>query len=413
MTKTSNRLTYLDWMRGLIVLVMLQGHVFDAWVRPQDRTREWFWISQFLGGMPAPVFLFLVGVSLALVLDRMRVKGASAPDRAVKVLRRAGWLLFLAYVFRVEQFLVWYPASQWSDLWKIDTLNCIGLCTLAIGLMSVVFETRRSNLIAMALATGSAVFLTPFIYPLRGLPSLVQSYLNGNGHSWYFSFFPWAAFAFAGMTFGYVLLESRERIGEPEFFKRVAVAGITLYAVGAGMSLSRVFEYGFFDYSLTSPHYFFVRLGWILLIVYGAYLWSRRRTAQRWSPLVSLGQASLIVYWLHIEIVYGRPLHNFGQSLEISSAALQLLWLVPLMLLAASWGRVTEFLASSELVLECRRACDRLLAREVFANVRGRLAVQRLPIAKQRDFRVGSGGDYGAWGITLPEYREKWVRRTD
>jgi hypothetical protein len=85
--------------------------------------------------------------------------------------------------------------------------------------------------------------------------------MNGDGHGWYFSFFPWAAFTLAGITFGYLLLEGKERMGEREFFKRVAVGGIFIYAVGGAMSLSAVFEYGFFDYSLTSPHFFLVRLG--------------------------------------------------------------------------------------------------------------------------------------------------------
>src|SRR5262245_24248367 len=114
---------------------MLQGHVMEAWVRPQDRSSEWFWFSQFLGGLPAPIFLFLVGVSLALVLDRMREKGASSRDLATKVLRRGSWILLLAYAFRIEQFLIWYPASQWVDLFRVDTLNCIAVCTLIIGLL--------------------------------------------------------------------------------------------------------------------------------------------------------------------------------------------------------------------------------------------------------------------------------------
>src|SRR5262245_47766769 len=106
-TKTSQRLTYLDWLRGLGVVLMLQGHVMDAWVRPQDRSGGWFWLSQFLGGLPAPIFLFLVGVSLALVLDRMRAKGASPRELALKVLRRSGWILLLAYAFRPEPYLLW------------------------------------------------------------------------------------------------------------------------------------------------------------------------------------------------------------------------------------------------------------------------------------------------------------------
>jgi len=343
MTPRANRLVYLDWMRGLAVLIMLQGHVMDAWVRPADRSGEWFWLSQFLGGLPAPIFLFLVGVSLALVLDRMRTKGASSRELALKVLRRGGWILLLAYIFRVEQFLMWYPASDWRGIFKVDTLNCIAICTLIVGLLSVACKSRRTNIVLLSAVTCGFVFVTPWIYPLKGLPSFILSYLNGNNHPSYFSFFPWSGFTLAGMLFGYLLLDARMKIGEREFFKRVAAGGIFIYAIGAAMSLTRIFEYGYFDYSLTSPHFFLVRLGWILLILYGAYLWSNRESAGRWSPVITLGQASLVVYWVHMEIVYGRIFHDLGQSLELSKAALQLLWLVPFMILAASHRRLRGF----------------------------------------------------------------------
>lgn len=335
MIKKPNRLTYLDWMRGLAVVLMLQGHVLEGWLRPQDRTTESFWLSQFLGGFPAPMFLFLVGVSLALVLDRMRTKGASSLDLAWKVVRRGGWILFLAYAFRLEQFLVWYPYSIGSDVFRVDTLNCIAACTLLIGLFSVAFKTRRANILAMGSAAAVFVFITPWVYPVRNLPAFVLSYLNGNSHPWYFSLFPWAAFALAGITFGYALLAAKVRIGEAEFFKGVAVAGVSAYAAGVGMSLSPLFEYGFFDYSLTSPHYFLVRLGWVLLVLYGAYRWSTREGAERWSPLIAFGQASLLVYWVHIEIVYGRILHGFARSLELKAALMHLIWFVPLMVALA------------------------------------------------------------------------------
>ena len=339
-------------MRGLAALIMVQGHVMDGWLRPQDRSGEWFWLSQFLGGLPAPIFLFLVGVSLALVFDRMRSNGAAAGDLARKVVRRGGSLLLLAYVFRLEQFLVWYPASEWNGVFRIDTLNCIAICTMVVGLLSVGFKSRRANIVAMAAATVAFVLVTPWVYPFRGMPAFVLSYVNGNDHPSYFSLFPWAAFTLAGITFGYMLLEAKQRAGEPELFKRVAVTGVCAYAIGRTMSLTPIFEYGFFDYSLTSPHYFLVRLGWILLILYGAYLWSTREMAAGWSPLISLGQTSLIVYWLHIDIVYGRFFHSYAQSLGLSDVVMQLMWLVPLMLMVAS---VRPALARVQLRFDGRR----------------------------------------------------------
>ena len=209
---SSNRLAYLDWMRGLAVLIMLQGHVLEGWLRPEDRDTEWFWLSQFLGGLPAPIFLFLVGASLALVLDRMRAKGASARQLAMRVVRRGGWILLLAYAFRLEQFLMWYPGSHWDDVFRVDTLNCIAVCILLIGMASTMLKTRRLNIAVMGTATATLVIVTPWVYPLRpNVSELVLSYLNGNGNSSYFSVFPWAAFAFAGITFGYSLLEGRAR----------------------------------------------------------------------------------------------------------------------------------------------------------------------------------------------------------
>ena len=319
-------------MRGLAALLMLQGHVLDSWVRPEDRSGEWFWLSQFLGGFPAPIFLFLVGVSLALVLDRMRAKGATPTELAAKVVRRGGWILLLAYAFRLEQFLIWYPASEWTGLLLVDTLNCIAVSTILIGLLSVAFKSRLQNIAAMGAATGVFVFITPWVYSIRALPSFILTYMNGNDHPSYFSIFPWTAFALAGITFGYVLLEAKRRMDEAEFFKRVAAAGVSIYAGGAML--------GFVDYSFISPHYFFIRLGWLLLILYGAYLWSRRVAAERWSPLIALGQSSLIVYWVHIEIVYGKVFRDFSQSLEVSAAASHVLWLAPLMILLASARKI-------------------------------------------------------------------------
>lgn len=328
-------------MRGLAAAIMLQGHVFESWVRPQDRTGEWFWLSQFLGGLPAPVFLFLVGVSLAMVLDRMRSRGATRLELAARVARRGAWFLALAYAFRIEQWLVWYPDSRWSDVFRVDTLNCIAVCTLAIGFFSVLFTARLANLLAMSTAAIAVVALTPFLYPLRGdVHPILLSYINGGGEISSFGLIPWVSFALTGIALGYALIEARERHMERRFLTWVAVLGIACYSAGMLMSYFPVFEYGFFDYSVTSPHFFLFRLGLILLILYGGYMWSQRRGRENWSPLQALGRASLLVYWLHIEIVYGRAFPHYSRALDLASAAQHLLWLGPVMLvIAVIWNR--------------------------------------------------------------------------
>ena len=45
----------------------------------------------------------------------------------------------------------------------------------------------------------------------------------------------------------------------------------------------------------------------LLVILTAAYAWCHWGAAQwGFSPVIQLGQASLLVYWVHIEFVYGR-----------------------------------------------------------------------------------------------------------
>jgi hypothetical protein len=55
----------------------------------------------------------------------------------------------------------------------------------------------------------------------------------------------------------------------------------------------------------------------LLLILAASYGWCRSGLGTvGFSPLIQLGQASLLVYWVHIEFVYGRisllPKHSVG-----------------------------------------------------------------------------------------------------
>ena len=70
-----SRLAYIDWMRGLACVLMFQTHCYDAWLNPESRKTTFFMWSQLGGTLPAPLFLFLAGISFALVTDKLRQKG--------------------------------------------------------------------------------------------------------------------------------------------------------------------------------------------------------------------------------------------------------------------------------------------------------------------------------------------------
>jgi fucose 4-O-acetylase-like acetyltransferase len=59
-----------------------------------------------------------------------------------------------------------------------------------------------------------------------------------------------------------------------------------------------------------------------LLTVAVAYVWAELATPKSWSWMQQIGSTSLIVYWVHIEIVYGRWFGSWKQNLTSGQCVL-------------------------------------------------------------------------------------------
>jgi len=69
----------------------------------------------------------------------------------------------------------------------------------------------------------------------------------------------------------------------------------------------RLYSTAIYDYWHTSPEFFLMRTGILLMLMFLAYAWCRWGLGEKgFSPLIQLGNTSLLVYWVHIEFVYGR-----------------------------------------------------------------------------------------------------------
>ncbi len=149
-TKSSlHRLQYLDWVRGLGALIMLQGHVFDSYLKPELRSGGAFTFSQFVGGMPPAMFLFLTGVTLAFLMDSCERKGMAPRGRVTTALRRSGYLFGLAFAFRAFEWVAGLPVSTGADFLRVDILNCMGFSVAALSVMAIFRTAERARLCAV------------------------------------------------------------------------------------------------------------------------------------------------------------------------------------------------------------------------------------------------------------------------
>jgi len=316
------RLGYIDWMRGLACVLMFQTHCYDSWLGGTARQSKFFMYSQLGGTLPAPLFLFLAGISFALVTDKLRQKNVEAGEIARKTIRRGAEIFVLGLLFRLQEYAIALGWAPWTDLFRVDILNTIGVSMMLMGvvcwiagLISAAGNVRvRSALIAIGTALAIAM-LTPPLYTTwapKWLPWEVESYVNGvhifkQPQPWLFPIFPWAGFAFAGLAAGFLLLSDWGRQAQGKAIGIFGAGGLALAAIAHWLDLGRFQLYPVYDFWHTSPNFFLIRVGILLVILAAVYAWCRWGAGEwGFSPLIQMGQTSLLVYWVHIEFVYGR-----------------------------------------------------------------------------------------------------------
>jgi uncharacterized membrane protein len=355
----ANRIDYLDWLRGFAVVGMFEVHCYDAWLGGSARQSAFFHWTQLSGTVPAPLFILLAGITFALITDGMRRKGAEPKKIAARTIRRGAEILALGLIFRVQEFVLGQPWAPGTDLGRVDVLNLIGVSIMSMGVVCWFVRGRIANaLVASGIATGISM-LTPLLWTTwqpRWLPWYLESYVNGVHifgvpQPWLFSLFPWSAFAFAGLALGLFLFSDWSRAHQGPSLAIVGAGGVGAFLLSQRLDSSRVHLYKVYDYWHTSPCFFLARVGIVMGVIAAAYAWCRWGLGNvGFSPLKQLGQTSLLVYWVHIEFVYGRFTILTQQAQSIWTATLGLIVIFIAMLLLSiartkTKGRGPEILA--------------------------------------------------------------------
>jgi uncharacterized membrane protein len=263
------RLPFIDWTRGFAVLAMVLWHSADAWLRPALKAGEGFFFLRFVGGLAAPGFLLLAGLSAGLSARAPRDPAHAAQLRLANlargfeilllgyVLRLQTWLLDAAAVRQLHTLRAWLPLAaayaalfwgaravlrrpRWGLAWGMagSALAALGLLQVeavapgrlarllqvdvlqAIGasLMLLAWATPLARRAGLAFSVGIAIALaTPFLWAqLPGvLPRPLAAYLGrfeplpGAPAPALFPLFPWFAYACLGAGLGGLLRDAR------------------------------------------------------------------------------------------------------------------------------------------------------------------------------------------------------------
>jgi acyltransferase len=320
------RYRFLDLYRGVIVLLMLEGHVLRALLTEGAQRSAWFGYHELLHGVIGPGFLFGAGFAFAITTQRRwDLLTALTPAFFRRVGRMVllvaiGYALHLPY-FSIRKTLQMSNPQEWSAFLSFDVLQCIGLTLLALWLLLVILRSEKMLIRSVVVLLLLVVYVTPFFWSRDlgdHLSLLTSQAINGLRGSPY-PLFPNAGFLLAGTVISWQFLRQAQAGNERAFIKSLSILGFSLVAAGLLIDQLPFRTYPAYDFWYTSPNFFWIRLGLLCLLMSGLWLFEsrvrHREGADFWMPhwLIILGVESFVVYVSHLILLYGwliNPLAN-------------------------------------------------------------------------------------------------------
>ena len=104
------------------------------------------------------------------------------------------------------------------------------------------------------------------------------------------------------------------------------------------------------EFWLNSPGLIVIKLGVVMVAIAFAFLWTEHAVGVSWSWIRQLGTTSLLVYWVHIELVYGRWFGAAHESLNNVAcafwAAVVIALMVGLSVVRTRWSTIKPALVA-------------------------------------------------------------------
>lgn len=345
------RALFIDLLRGLVLLVMIEVHVFNSMLLPNIKEAHWYTYLNFINGLVAPSFLFVSGLvfvmSLQTGVDTLRKFGIAFWRKIGRILLilLAGYSLHLPYL-SLKQILAHPTTRVINDLFIVDVLQCIAAGLLFLLFARMIFKDENVFYIFMFISLLIVLAISPIAWKTNFtnyLPLPLASYLNRMNGS-LFPVLPWFNFIFAGALASKFYIAFRDRNKENAFSLWLLISG-TLFFIGSLYFLNSVVSPSIKGI-IPNPLFFLERLGVVFILL--ALCWYYMEKTSKYAGFVlDVSRESLLVYWLHLQLIYrtifgGKSLYTmFGNKLTLLEATLMTLVLAVLMIVAAkSWGKV-------------------------------------------------------------------------
>ena len=323
------RIVTLDWMRGLVMVLMVIDHAsmaFDGNHLSEDSALYPYaatmalpageFLTRWITHLCAPTFLFLAGAALALSVERRAARGASAWSIDKGILARG------AIIALLDPTII----SLGSGRWTFQVLLAIGLAMMCMALLR-----RLSTPLLLGLSLGWFVFgelVTSWFWNPPGSSSVlaaltVATYGTATMIIKY-PLVPWLAIMMLGWVLGRYVLRYNDSA------KGLSPSVVLLLGGAAGLMVFTVVRYagGYGDMFLPrtdgswqqwlhvskyppSLTYFALELGLLGVILSALMTFEERIGFRPNGPILVFGQTAMFFYLVH-RLAFEVPATYFG-----------------------------------------------------------------------------------------------------
>ena len=343
----ARRVIFIDLARALAVVLMVAGHTSSALLATRYRTGEWVHAWEFQRGLTSALFLLLSGFAFSIATSRHWTSHIRPSFALVKRLRRFGLFILLGYAlhFPVPRFAMLADATdqQWRSFLSVDVLQLIGFTFVVVQLLVLIVQSRRVFMVAAFAVAAIVIGAAPAMWRTDWsgtLPLALAAYMSPAAGS-QFPLFPWAGFVLIGVGAGQIY--SRWGAAHLGAFATwgMLVPGVVLTLIAYNLNGTPP-PSGPDDFSWV-PGQIFLRTG-VCLVILGMVAHASHRLDQLPHVFGAVAQESLVVYFVHLCIVYGSiwnpGLYSFyGEALAPGATALVVVAVVlPMIALAWQWN---------------------------------------------------------------------------
>lgn len=348
-----NRFQFIDLLRGVSAAVMIEALIFNTFLLPEFRGDLWFRFLNFINSLAAPSFIFISGfafiISTRRDLDEIRQFRWKFWRKLGRILLLflAGYSLHLPFFSLSGLFTMASPADI-KGLCNVDALQCIAAGLLVLFIARVLIRSDRIFHLFNITITLLLTLCAPVIWNTDftgSMPLPLACYLN-EMHGSKFPVFPWAGFVFAGAAVSAYFTRAHDTFREKDFMKKLSVFGLTS-AVSCFIILAWLDTLPWFHLK-PSPLFFLQMFGSVAVLLFACWYYYRRTGAEA-GFFIDFSRQTLVVYWLHIQIISrriwnGRSLASMaGGSFGIDECLLATaILLSAMMTVAYVWGQIKE-----------------------------------------------------------------------